>query len=278
MSLEMNCDDSKIKTMKDQPDEKLNARKARGLNFLSSPWWCPATVTLGILCLGLLVTIIVQIMQFSQVSDLLKQQQANLTQQENALEGQMLAQQQAEEASQESQKELKEMINILTEKLDEKSKKYRELQRQNLNLQEALKRAANFSGPCPQNWIWHRESCYIFSSSAFNWAKSRENCLSLDAQLLKINSTEDLEFIQKASAHSDFAFWMGLSHRKPSNSWLWEDGSPWMSHLFRLQGAVSKTYSSGTCAYMQRGIVYADNCILVAFSICQKKANLLRAQ
>ncbi|XP_006875534.1 PREDICTED: oxidized low-density lipoprotein receptor 1 [Chrysochloris asiatica] len=278
MSLEMNCDDLKIKTMKDQPDQKLNAGKARGPHFLSSPWWCPATVTLGILCLGLLVTIIIQRLQLSQVSDLLKQQQANITHQENILEGQMLAQQQAEEASQESQKELKDMIKTLADKLDEKSKKQMELQQQNLNLQEALKRAANFSGPCPENWLWHGESCYLFSSSPFNWEKSQENCLSLDAYLLKINSISDLEFIQTASAHSGFPFWMGLSHRKPSNAWLWEDGSPWMSHLFRLQGAVSKTYSSGTCAYIQRGIVYADNCILAAYSICQKKANLLGVQ
>ncbi|XP_004386321.1 oxidized low-density lipoprotein receptor 1 isoform X1 [Trichechus manatus latirostris] len=277
MSLEINCDDLKIKTMKDEPDEKLNAGKARGPHLLSSPWWCPATMTLGILCLGLLVTIIIQGMQLSQVSGLQKQQQANLTHQESELEGQMLAQQQAEEVSQESQKELQEKIKTLIETLDEKSKKLMELQHENLKLQEALKRAANFSGPCPQDWLWHGENCYLFSSSPYNWEKSQETCLSLDAQLLKINSTGDLEFIQKASAHSSFPFWMGLSLRKPNNSWIWEDGSPWMSHLFRLQGA-SKIYSSGTCAYIQRGIVYADNCILVAFSICQKKANLLTAQ
>uniref|UniRef100_G3SSM3 Oxidized low-density lipoprotein receptor 1 n=1 Tax=Loxodonta africana TaxID=9785 RepID=G3SSM3_LOXAF len=360
----MNCEDLKIKTMKGQPDQKVPCGKDRnclGPNCLSSPWWCPVTMTLGILCLGLLVAIIMQRMQLSQVSDLLKQQQANLTHQENIQEGQVLAQHQAEEASQESQKELQEIINTLIEKLDEKSKKQLELQHQILNLQEALKRAANFSGtlgsvlphqfklsqwsisncskqkilqllactnisvsnskyekliknnkkyvycwkmyqmtkkelqnfllrhnslikfilhflgPCPQDWFWHEENCYLFSSSPYNWEKSQETCLSLDAHLLKINSTDDLEFIQKASAHSNFPFWMGLSFRKPKNSWFWEDGSPWRSHLFRLQGA-SKTYSSGTCAYIQRGIVYAENCILVAFSICQKKANLLTTQ
>ena len=47
---------------------------------------------------------------------------------------------------------------------------------------------------------------------------------------------------------------------------------------FRIQGAVSHMYPSGTCAYIQRGNVFAENCILTAFSICQKKANLLRAQ
>lgn len=170
------------------------------------------------------------------------------------------------------------MIETLAQKLEEKSKEQMELHYQNLNLQEALKKAANFSGPCPQDWLWHEEHCYRFSSSSFNWERSQENCLSLDAQMLKINSTDDLEFIKQASAHSNFPFWTGLSQRNPSYAWLWEDGSPLMSHVFRLQGAVFQKYPSGTCAYIQRGAVFAENCILNAFSICQKKATLLRAQ
>ncbi|XP_075409213.1 oxidized low-density lipoprotein receptor 1 isoform X1 [Tenrec ecaudatus] len=147
----MNCDDLKIKTMQDQPEQRLNARKARGPPFLSSRWWCLATVTLGILCLGLLVTLIIQKLQLSQALDLLKQQQENITHQENILEGQMLAQQQAEEASQESQKELKDIIKTLADRLDEKATKLTEVQNQNLNLQEVLKRAANFSGIYPES-------------------------------------------------------------------------------------------------------------------------------
>ncbi|XP_057559395.1 oxidized low-density lipoprotein receptor 1 [Hippopotamus amphibius kiboko] len=274
----MTFDDLKRKSMKDQLDQKPNGEEAKGLHFHSSRKWYPAAVTLGILCLGLLVTVVLLVIQLSQVSDLLKQQQANLTHQEDILEGQILAQHRAENASQESQRELKEMIETLAQKLDEKSKKLMELHRQNLNLQEDLKKAANYSGPCPQDWLWHEENCYRFSSGPLNWEKSQENCLSLDAHLLKISSTDDLEFIQQTTAHSSFPFWMGLSLRKPSYSWLWEDGSPLMPHLFRLQGAVSQKYPSGTCAYIQRGTVFAENCILTAFSICQKKANLLRVQ
>lgn len=80
------------------------------------------------------------------MSDLLKQQQANLTNQEIILEGQILAQRQTEKASQESERELKKKIETLTQKLDENSKKQMELHQQNLNLQEALRKAANFSG------------------------------------------------------------------------------------------------------------------------------------
>ncbi|XP_036108175.1 oxidized low-density lipoprotein receptor 1 isoform X1 [Molossus molossus] len=274
----MTFDDLKSTTMKDTPDQKTNGEEVKGLHFLSFRCWCPLAVTLGILSLGLMVTIIMLTIQLSQVSDLLKQQQANLTDKENILEGQISAQKQEKKACHELQRELKEMIETLAQKLDEKSKKLMELHQQNLNLQEALKEAANFSGPCPQDWLWHEENCYLFSSNPFNWEKSQEHCLSLDAQMLKINSTHDLEFIKQASAHSNFPFWTGLSLRKPSDSWLWEDGSPLMPHVFRLQGAVTQKYPSGTCAYIHRGIVFAENCILNAYSICQKKVTLLRVQ
>ena len=77
------------------------------------------------------------------MSDLLKKYQANLTHQEHILEGQLLAQQQAANAS---DKKLKETIDTLTWELQEKSKEQEELLQQNVNLQEALQRAENFSG------------------------------------------------------------------------------------------------------------------------------------
>ncbi|XP_049639092.1 oxidized low-density lipoprotein receptor 1 isoform X1 [Suncus etruscus] len=148
----MTLDDFKSKTMKkNQSDQKSHEEKAKGLHF-HSPWrWYTAIVTLGIMCVGLLVTIIVQVIQLSQVSNLLKQQQANLTLQENVLEGQFLAQKEAEKSSQESQRELKAIIEALSKKLDEESKEKMELHRQNLNLQEALKKSANYSGLHPKS-------------------------------------------------------------------------------------------------------------------------------
>ncbi|XP_029426416.1 oxidized low-density lipoprotein receptor 1 [Nannospalax galili] len=149
MNLEKTFDNLKMKPVKDHPDQKSSSKKAKGLRFLSSPWWCPVAMTLGILCLGLSVTMIMLGMQLFQVSDLLRQYQANLTRQEHSLEGQILAQQQAEHASQKSQRELKEMIETLTRKLEEKSKREEELRQQNLDLQDALQSAVNSSGLHP---------------------------------------------------------------------------------------------------------------------------------
>ncbi|XP_049986143.1 oxidized low-density lipoprotein receptor 1 isoform X3 [Alexandromys fortis] len=271
MNLEMTFD-GKMKSVNEQPDQKSCHKKAKGLLFLLSPWWCPVAMVLIIVCLGLSVTLIIQWMQLLQVSDLLKQYQANLTHQEHILKGQILAQQQAANAS---EKKLKETIDTLTLELKEKSKEQEELLQQNVNLQEALQRAENFSGPCPEDWLWHKENCYLFSSESSYWTKSQETCLSLDAQMLQINSVDDLNFISQATSHSTSPFWMGLHRKKQNEPWLWENGSPLRPHLFKIRGIPSQTHPSGTCVYIQEGAVFADNCILTAFSICQKQAKLL---
>ncbi|CAO2606856.1 Oxidized low-density lipoprotein receptor 1 [Lemmus lemmus] len=130
-------------------------------------------------------------------------------------------------------------------------------------------------GPCPEDWLWHKENCYLFSSESSYWTKSQETCLSLDAQMLQINSVDDLNFISQATSHSTSPFWMGLHRKKQNEPWLWENGSPLRPHLFKIRGVPAQTHPSGTCVYIQEGSVFADNCILTAFSICQKQAKLL---
>lgn len=267
--------DDKMKPANDEPDQKSCGKKPKGLHLLSSPWWFPAAMTLVILCLVLSVTLIVQWTQLRQVSDLLKQYQANLTQQDRILEGQMLAQQKAENTSQESKKELKGKIDTLTQKLNEKSKEQEELLQKNQNLQEALQRAANFSGPCPQDWLWHKENCYLFHGP-FSWEKNRQTCQSLGGQLLQINGADDLTFILQAISHTTSPFWIGLHRKKPGQPWLWENGTPLNFQFFKTRGVSLQLYSSGNCAYLQDGAVFAENCILIAFSICQKKTNHLQ--
>ncbi|XP_021047261.1 oxidized low-density lipoprotein receptor 1 isoform X3 [Mus pahari] len=132
-------------------------------------------------------------------------------------------------------------------------------------------------GPCPQDWLWHKENCYLFHGP-FSWEKSREICLSLGAQLLQISSADDLTFILQAISHSTSPFWMGLHRKKPDHPWLWENGTPLSFQFFRTRGISLQLYSSGNCAYLQDRVVFAENCILTAFSICQKKANLLQIQ
>ncbi|XP_012891688.1 PREDICTED: oxidized low-density lipoprotein receptor 1 [Dipodomys ordii] len=200
----------------------------------------------------------------SRMSGLRRLCQENLT----GVEGALALRHEAQEA----QQRLEAAVEALTRRLEQETKKQTQLRQMNLRLPDALDRAANATGPCPQDWIWHADSCYLFPPGLLNWEKCRRQWLALDAQLLKISSAEELAFIQRAASHSSSPCWIGLSPPEPSHSWLWEDGSPLPALLFRLQGAFSQKYPSGTCVYIQHGAFFAENCILAAFSICQRKA------
>ncbi|NP_001288025.1 oxidized low-density lipoprotein receptor 1 isoform 2 [Mus musculus] len=130
-------------------------------------------------------------------------------------------------------------------------------------------------GPCPQDWLWHKENCYLFHGP-FSWEKNRQTCQSLGGQLLQINGADDLTFILQAISHTTSPFWIGLHRKKPGQPWLWENGTPLNFQFFKTRGVSLQLYSSGNCAYLQDGAVFAENCILIAFSICQKKTNHLQ--
>lgn len=49
------------------------------------------------------------------------------------------------------------------------------------------------------------------------------------------------------------------------------------TYRFKFRALPQKT-PSDTCVYIQSGTVFAETCILTAYSICQKKATLWKAQ
>ncbi|XP_011230760.1 C-type lectin domain family 7 member A isoform X6 [Ailuropoda melanoleuca] len=54
-----------------------------------------------------------------------------------------------------------------------------------------------FSSSCPPNWIIHKNSCYLFSTSLASWNRSKRQCSQLHSNLLKIDSAEELVSNQK---------------------------------------------------------------------------------
>ncbi|XP_056254917.1 CD209 antigen-like protein C isoform X1 [Seriola aureovittata] len=77
-------------------------------------------------------------------------------------------------------------------------------------------------------WKRFRCSCYYKSTDMKNWNDSREDCQSIGADLVIINSKEEQEFVMKMNEHG--ASWIGLQSEKikvwPEKwQWKWVDGS-----------------------------------------------------
>uniref|UniRef100_A0A8C5EYW2 C-type lectin domain-containing protein n=1 Tax=Gopherus evgoodei TaxID=1825980 RepID=A0A8C5EYW2_9SAUR len=56
----------------------------------------------------------------------------------------------------------------------------------------ALAAKGNKFNPCPENWRRHGDYCYYFSTKWKTWQESKDYCLSLGSNLLKIKNKEEL--------------------------------------------------------------------------------------
>ncbi|XP_003803416.1 C-type lectin domain family 7 member A isoform X1 [Otolemur garnettii] len=128
------------------------------------------------------------------------------------------------------------------------------------------------SSSCPPNWIIHEKSCYLFRTSLESWKSSKIQCSQLNSNLLKIDSPKELEFIIKqVSSQPNNSFWIGLSRTQPERPWLWEDGSTFSSNLFQIRSTATQENPSSNCVWIHLSIIYDQLCNVSSYSICEKQ-------
>nr|XP_002712930.1 C-type lectin domain family 7 member A isoform X3 [Oryctolagus cuniculus] len=132
-----------------------------------------------------------------------------------------------------------------------------------------------FSSSCPPNWIMHETSCYLFRTSLDTWNGSKRQCSQLASHLLKIDSSEELEFIEREMSFQPVhSFWIGLSRSQSGSPWLWEDGSTFSSNLFQIRSTATRESSSHNCVWIHMSVVYDQLCNVPSYSICEKQLSL----
>ncbi|XP_055972007.1 C-type lectin domain family 2 member D11-like isoform X2 [Sorex fumeus] len=73
--------------------------------------------------------------------------------------------------------------------------------------------------PCPPMWIGFGNKCFYFSEDAGNWTFSQTSCNSLEANLVQIDTEDELKFMKRYKGPYDH--WIGLSRESPSHAWEW---------------------------------------------------------
>lgn len=80
--------------------------------------------------------------------------------------------------------------------------------------------------PCSQMWQWYQNSCYYFATNEEKtWTNSRKNCTEKNSTLVKIDSSEEKDFLKSRPLSESSFFLLGLSWDPTGKSWLWDDGS-----------------------------------------------------
>lgn len=81
---------------------------------------------------------------------------------------------------------------------------------------------------CPFGWRQLKSYCYLVSSSIKTWHQAQGYCHAMKAQLVKINSLEENEFVLslvKQRTPSLKQVWIGLMWDSSTKDFLWSDYS-----------------------------------------------------
>ncbi|XP_027632379.1 C-type lectin domain family 2 member E-like isoform X1 [Tupaia chinensis] len=93
---------------------------------------------------------------------------------------------------------------------------------------------------CPEGWIGFGTRCFYFSEDIRNWTFSQTFCASLEAELARFETLEELNFLKRYKGPSDH--WIGLSRETSHHVWKWTDNTV-CNISFPIKGV-------GECAYL----------------------------
>ncbi|CAL8279781.1 unnamed protein product [Boreogadus saida] len=74
---------------------------------------------------------------------------------------------------------------------------------------------------CPDGWNKFGCKCYKTTNTNQSWNKSREFCVSHGADLVVVDSKEELDFISRYNVY----FWLGATDAAGEGTWRWVDGT-----------------------------------------------------
>ncbi|KAG8505215.1 Killer cell lectin-like receptor subfamily F member 2, partial [Galemys pyrenaicus] len=122
---------------------------------------------------------------------------------------------------------------------------------------------------CPHDWQLNQGKCYRFLTSSKTWHGSQHDCVKLQAHLLVIQSSEELEFI-RMNLKLGQPGWIGLYFiTSEGNQWMWVDKQPFVEQTnFLVIGPMDNM----SCAVITGRQIYSEDCNAKFNGICQRDA------
>lgn len=111
-------------------------------------------------------------------------------------------------------------------------------------------------------------SCYKLMTKAETWSNANAKCKSLGAQLIKIESAFENDFLTQAFFKgTSEAYWIGLSDQVREGKWIWTDGSSLGANDYSHWGKNNPNNYGGNqnCGQIVRGDVQLGSLQLSGF-------------
>ncbi|XP_036889859.1 killer cell lectin-like receptor 2 [Sturnira hondurensis] len=230
------------------------------------PWHLIA-VTLGILCLLLLITVIVlgtmifQCIQEKHQQDELLQNlrlKFHIMQNDNftfdkvkqLLTNKTLA---SDFRKNKALQEIEKLVSLLSEK--------NSCYRKDMTFSKSLQNTGKLH---EEHWSCCGENCYLFTNEDKNWNGCKQACQSYGLSLLKIDDKDELDFLQQQTYNNNY--WIGLSYNEKKSKWEWVGSdAPGINHAI-----MSLTSGRRQCAFLSSTRIESTECYKTYNCMCEQ--------
>uniref|UniRef100_A0A3Q2H429 C-type lectin domain-containing protein n=1 Tax=Equus caballus TaxID=9796 RepID=A0A3Q2H429_HORSE len=112
-------------------------------------------------------------------------------------------------------------------------------------------------------------NCYYFTSENENWMGCKETCESYNLSLLKIDDEDELNFVQRQTYRD--SYWIGLSYNATESKWKWIDSGMSSGINFKIMSLPSGR--RGKCAFLSSIRIADIDCAKKYKCICEKRTD-----
>ena len=127
---------------------------------------------------------------------------------------------------------------------------------------------------CPDGWNKFGCKCYKTSDTGLSWNKSRDFCVSHGADLVVVDSKEEMDFINELYVY----FWLGATDAAGEGTWRWVDGTVLSLDNSSWSGGRPRGGVDRNCLWMvweQNQYKWADvSCEIRYYGLCEQ--NLMK--
>ncbi|XP_045685778.1 killer cell lectin-like receptor 2 [Phyllostomus hastatus] len=222
--------------------------------------WCLIAVTLGILCLLLLIMVIVLgTMIFQCIQE--KHQQDEILQnlrlkyhimQNDNFTKQLLTNKTLSCDILKMPQQIKKPVSLLSEK--------NSCHRKEMSFSKSMQNTGKLD---KEHWSCCGKNCYLFIDEDKNWNGCKQACQSYGLSLLKIDDEDELAFLQQQTYTNNY--WIGLSYNEGKRTWEWiGNGTSGINHAI-----MNLTSGRGQCAFLTSTRLEAIECLKTYNCICE---------
>lgn len=231
--------------------------------------WHPIAVSLGILCLLLLMTItvlVLKVFQHIQEKHQLEESLQSLSIKYDILKNDCYVKEQLLTNTTLEYDILKnESLQQPTKELNSdfyKDSPEKKMCHRKKNLQKSLQDRGILSS---ESWSCCGDKCYYFSPEHKDWNGCREICEKHNSSLLMIADSDELRFIQTQTDKN--WYWIGLSYRPMESKWRWIDNTAFSGINSAVRTLLPK---EGKCAFISATRLEPTECTAPHNCVCER--------